>query len=513
MVNIEAKTVKFWPVPSKGVWRHVPIYQIPDDALYDSHNVVEIDGRLVPRPGMTSFTADDFAGDPCGATMYYKTKGQPVIVYMTSGRIYTYNATTGVWTDRTGAAITGTAVAANKARFTSIVLGNTTATSYVIMTNGIDPPQKWDGTAAATSSVAGTPPLWTDVATIADRIIGIDPPYNVSWSPVRQIDSWPALNYHQAGFTPDQVVAIRALGVQGGVLYKARSIWTISPTGLDSDAKAYRFDLYGLYEGPANPAAVVDADGVQVRMTPTGRIGVFDGAKHSWIGDGVWPIIRAQMDPAWVKHIHGVYDPLENIVYMFYPLSNGAVRGVVMITLPQVGREGFGCFLGEYTLDGGIGGLNEILASVTFTQKPGATTAYKQLVFTGGDPSATHGVYSLEGTLDQTDSDSVIAGYWQTGLAKLPEAMRLEGIELYASRGDGYGNLTVEPVTSWVLADDGQLGTARTIDLGQAIEPPRDPLGFDQRARFAGLRFSFGDVEETTLEYKGVALLGQKVVG
>lgn len=517
MPVLESKLVKFWPTPTKGIARHVPIYQIPDDALYDSMNVIEQDGRLLPRPGLVIYDSPTLNGTPVGAITYTKTANTPVIFLVTTTKVYSSSGL-GSWTDRTLGALTGTA--SNRAMFTSIVLGNTSPVSYVIFTNGVDAPQKWDGTAGTVSTVAGTPPVWTDVTTISDRIIGIKPPYNVSWSPVRRIDSWPALNYHQAAFTPDEVVAIRNLGVQGGVLYKRRSIWMVSPTGFDSDAKAYRFDLYGLYDGPAGPSAVVDADGIQVRMTSTGRIGVFDGSKHSWVGDGVWPLLKdtnsgVALDLQYAHKIFGVYDPENRIVTFFYPRTSlGAVpaTNMVMVTLPTDLRQDFGCFLGQVGV-----GVDGIATALTHPNTYGQNLP----LAIGNKNLGVSTVFQLAAIpAGETDAGEDFSGHWQTGLSKLPESMRLEGIELYAGRSNATGNIMVEPVTSWALANNGDIGTKQEISLNLGdVESPREAIGFDNRARFFGLRFSFdttswatdGASSDSTRGYKGCSLFGQKL--
>jgi hypothetical protein len=56
------------------------------------------------------------------------------------------------------------------------------------------------------------------------------------------------------------------------------------------------------------------------------------------------------------------------------------------------------------------------------------------------------------------------------------------------------------------------LGQLQQIPLNQSPEKPREAIGVDQRARFVGLRFSKDDsTTETVIQYKGAALLGQKV--
>lgn len=338
-----------WGVPNQGVLKHLPIYSLPPDALHDALNVIVREGELRERPGMTQYSTTIFTGRPMGAhnisvlasTAFqvdafqndtFQTSGVAGghgLILGTTQRIYSDD--NGVFRDITDTSLLGSAI--NHVRITSMEIGGL-LWSFIV--NGVDTPRKWNGSSATVALAGGTPPLFSDVTTIGDHIIGIIPPYQVRWGNALDLDTWPALNQRVLSDTSDFVVAIRNLGTLGGVVYKSRSLWTVQPFG-SSEASFFRIELRALIDGPASSAAIVEADGVHYYMTRNGRIGRYDGSSHRWVADGTWGHARNEIDLLNTNRIFGVFEPQFNEVWFFYSKTGngGDLKNGIVVCLPR----------------------------------------------------------------------------------------------------------------------------------------------------------------------------------
>ncbi len=498
-----------WTVPLQGTLRGLPPYGLPEDALYDSLNVLVRAGALQVRPGLTLFNATALGGRPIGAfattllaSGAYQTNAfqndsfqisgntpTSALIAVTPTKIWTYWS--GAWHDITDVALTGTDSAF--ARCTSIQIGNTID---IIISNGIDTPRVWDSVSAVVTQLGGSPapPKWTDLTTASDRIIGIVPPYLVQWGNSLDLSTWPAANFRSLGDTVDPVVAIRNLGTLGVAVYKTRSIWLGSPGGA-TDASYFAFTIRGFWDGPASPYALVDADGAHYYMTDTGRIGYFDGTQQQWVADGVWPAVQAELDQTYTPRIFGVFDPTNREVIFYYPRTgdSGVCKGIVTVKLP---REAEGVMRPI-----AFRGLSSIAVSVGCDTR---LDTRKALVL--GD--STQVAYTVEGT---NDNGTNFSGYFQTGLLASPalDMYRLEGFEVFCSRGANYGNLIAKIVSNNLLEnpDTTDLAPAQTIDLSST--PPTQPEGGDVTGKFFGLRFEF--TTPITLKWYSARLAARRI--
>ena len=444
-----------YQVPTRGVWRQLPPHQLPPDALWDAQNVVVLDGELQPRAGVEEFATlgTPFAGTPTGAILYLSTAGVASPFVGTREEIYRYDVATSTWGNLTGSGVNLTAGDTQLARFTTLVVG-TPAVNWLIHVNGADAPRAWNGTGLF-AQLQGSPPVFSDIATIADRLVGLVPPFTCRWYNARSVTICPELNFKQMAETPDRVVAIQAVGQVAGIIWKEDSLWTVSPTGQQSDASSFRFDLVGFFEGPAGPGAVVDANGAKVHMTPSGRIGVFTGSRVTWVADGIWPMIRADIRKNQSKRIYGWFNADLDTVTFIYPthqmaIGSNVMRGRVDLTLPkpEAGVEAYGAFPG-------LMGVS-IRAALPVLWDDNTRDV---LLFSAAGESLKVG-----GT---TDDGAAIPGFWRTGLVQTPQAdaIRFEALEVYARRGADQGQLTLNPVTSYLLDDDGVVGETLDVPL------------------------------------------------
>ncbi|HEX7162144.1 MAG TPA: hypothetical protein VF223_13025 [Trebonia sp.] len=485
---------------------------MPADGLYDSRNVLVRKGRLEPRPGLTVFDATPLDGRVIGAysaisivegafqddtfqnDAFQTEANAPSSTLVACTPTSMFLRTAAGWQD-----VTDTPLLAgddSHARFTSIFLNNVL---HVLMTNGVDAPRELRSDQSVIQVIAGTPPRFTDWTTLAGqaRVVGIVPPFDIRWSNIADIGSWPALNVANLSGTPDRLVAIRNLGTLGVAVYKTHTIWLGVTTGLPTEAAALRFELRGWFDGPASPAAVVDAQGIHYYMTENGRVAAFSGTQHQWVADGVWPLVQDTLDMDRTNRIFGFWEPTRDEVYFVYPRTDDPSadnpRGLVMVLPPRPseGRQSYTAFTG--VLGRGLSCAVDLRLNTKDVVAFGAQdrVTYK---FTGPD-----------------DAGVAITGYWQTGLTRMPgiNPHRIEAIETFAERGVGYGALTVRPVFSNLLDQpSGSFADPITISLADT-KKVTDLRGVDAKGRFLGLRYEFSSATANPIRWRGARLVGR----
>jgi len=505
-----------WTIPILGILHGRPINTVPPNAIYDGENVLVRGGLLVNRPGMTQFANSILTGTPLGffttpntATGAFQEDAfqedafqldssvpSTVLIVATTTNIYIYYG--GVFNDITGTILTSGL--GYHSRFAAILLGSPLKLN-LIHVNGVDPNLKWVTGDATFSVMDGSPPVFSDVANIGDRIVGIVPPYEVRWAPVEDLSTWPALNVRSLAETRDAVVAISSSGLNGGTLYKEYSIWNIVVTGATLDSEALRFDWKVDIDGPASPAAICRGIAAEYYMTKTGRVIKWDGSTIEFPADGVWPHLRGggvhdhngDLDANYANRIHSSYEPTNDEYWFFYPRigDSGAVKGFVVVIPPRP-LEGIQTHIAFR------GYLNRSITASTDSRLD-----TKKIIL--GEDAATAQIFTLEG--DDDAGGLEIDGFWQHGISPLPvgpNAARVNEIEPFFERAEGNGEVDVQVVTSNLLDNNtGHVSASRRIDLA-SVTNVFDIKGVDARGRFAGPRFEFkGPV---TIRFKGVEL-------
>lgn len=430
---------------------------------------------------------------PAGMIEYLAADGVTRVVLVLGETTIQYGTGSG-WTNVTGALVFGASGAIQPSRITLLEFG-TPGIVYAVMTNGVDPLMQWD-TGSAATLVAGTPPVFTDITTTFDRIVGIVPPYTVRWGEALDLSTWNDLNTRILADTPDRVVAIRNLGNLGAVIYKERTIWTAQAQS-GPTSSAFRFELRGYFDGPAGPAAVVDVNGGQFYMTNTGRIGLFTGTNHQWVCDGLWPHTRALIDHTSAKFIVGTYDPQFQELYFFYPRlgDSGNNHGMVIINLPypQAGIQDYAAFPGETA--------KHISAACLFRD------GNLDLPLLGVEEGPTIQIFDGDAREDEGD---IFESMIQTGLVPTPDLEIMAAtVEPYFLRGAGRGTITMNLIRSYMLETlGGSVQDGQTYDLTDT--PVKDIRGHEARGRFFGLQLNW-QPHLTNVEYFGSHLMARRL--
>jgi len=510
-----AVLLKSYPPPFRGTWKTLPPHLLPDDVLQDSLNVTILGGRLRARLGHKLVQTTAIAGNVQGSFLTVDVANQKYPLVATENKVYRLDADT--WTDITG---TVGLSPTTQARFTSIQIGTEV---YILMANGIDEVRYAASHGNLTSITpyfpGGSVPVFTDLCTAASRIVGITPPYTVSWCDVLNpiylsFTSWPTLNQVILADTEDALVAIRPLGTLGYAIYKEGTIYVAQPqTGPQS--AAFRFDFRGEFQGPACPYAIVNWNGTHCYMTPNGRVGVFDGSQHAWVCDGIWPALQTLIDPNYTSSIYGVYNYLTSEITFYFSRvgDNGQARGVLIIDTPYPlsGVQDFSYFLGECNLN-----LTNGL-SVRFYQ------AGMQPFVWGPDPvSGLTNTYTLD---KQTYQDNGVdfSCRIKSGIFRASTAMQQTQIpsrdanadqfrpilEPYLSRDNDRGELELSAVVSQNLESDGMLAQSEIIDLTNT-QYPNEYIGYEVSGSFLGYEMQWSSSAKA--EMKSCDIYGRKAM-
>lgn len=530
-----AKRIASFGIPIRG-----PIFSgapesLDNASLVDAENMVVRRGVLRTRPGLivgdgNVLTPD--TGTPTGSAWYTNSSGQTFIVVGTTTGIYSFDGTN--WVKRvkplgangTQPAFSGVLTGSldlHRSRFTQIASGDYV---FLLHTNGVDPMLVWDGFTDTFTTLFGDPvlpmgppvpaPIFTDIATVGEYLIGLEPGvppfghiYDIRWSSsitvAPSLNQWPELNFRALSDTPDRPVAIVQQGPMGAVVYKTDSLYACQFVGGDSEAQAFVFPFRGFHEGPPTPAAIVNADGVHVYMSPTGRIASFDGSEHRWIADNLWPLLvegrpgdrdsRLRIDYA--QRIYGVLNHKFREVWFHYPRvkdTDGIPRGLVILSLPNPQAAYLGTSQNvQSAWPGHIANFAQSAPSTAVAYRmttPESKVAYVDYNF------ATF-LYRVDEDADLDQPEAEDAGepfefFWQTPLRETPgkDTFRLSSVEPFLERDVGYGALLVQPVRAYALENPtGTVGDPFEVNL--EIPRVRPTTGHDIRGRWFGARFSF----------------------
>jgi len=513
LLDPSSEHLKSYIPPFSGTWTTLPPQLLPDDTLQDSQNVTILQGRLRSRLGHVRYTPFNFTTHVLGSFMFVDVQNTKYPLASTATNLYRFTAD---WADVTGTVLTGNENAIP--RMTSIQI-NTSV--YLLYANGVNDVKFMEQNSTLQNitpytdpdtDITSTIPTFTDICTSFSRIVGITPPYTVAWCDVLNDEylsfrNWPALNQVVLSDTEDSLVAIRSLSTLGLAVYKEGNIFVGFPQS-GSQANAFRFEHRGEYEGPAGVSAIVNVNGAHVYMTPTGRIGYFDGSTQEWICDGIWPFLQDDLDTAYANRISGVYNYRTSEIYFYYPRlgDEGLCKGMVIIDTPYptAGINTYSYFLGNTELDVRNGLSVRLFNAATSPLIFAQNTESKYLSF------------SLEKDSYADDSRSFECSM-TTGLFK-PESLQnvpisVQGdivrpiVEVLATRDSERGLVNVSALHSNLLESNGTLSQeTETLDLTRDVIS--EYIGYNESGSYIGVKLEWDS--DAKVEYKGCDVYGRR---
>ncbi len=532
-----AELLKTFLPPFKGTWKTLPSHLIPEDTLQDSLNVSLIEGKLRSRPGLLDFDTFQFldpsSPDPSlttkilGSIQFITTSNSKFLICSSLQNIWTKRDTSNTWSILPSTyAIQGSSL--YNIRMCMLQQGSSIYLLYANGTQQVSQSTNLGPLTAITNLQSGSlpSPIARDICVSFDRIVVMQPPFTIAWSSVINnsfpaFTSWSALDQVILTQTTDPLVAISPLGVLNYTVYKEGNIYAaIAQSGPSS--QAFRFEHRGEYEGPCCPNSVINVNGSQIRMTPTGRVGIFNGTNHEWICDGLWPFIRKEIDRNYLQNVFGVYNYKLSEVTFWYPRigDTGSCKGMLIIDLPYptAGISTFSYFLGtsSFAVSHGLSirKFNNIVSPVVF----GSSSL---LPNTSSDVFPPRAFLLDEDTYK--DSTRNFTCKFSTGLFK-PVSQVDQGsisqgksksdnsgiykptIEFYTTRDNTRGFVDLSPLISNGLETNGDVLETDRIDLTQTF--PNEYHGFNEAGSFIGVHAEWD--ASSKVEYKGCEVYGRK---
>jgi hypothetical protein len=507
---------KVFGPPFMGVMNTLPEHELPPNALWAAYNVMFLGGRALTRWSMVPLSLLTGASNPSFATrplscFSTRTSARDFDVYVsTHTKLHRLRNLTGSWTDVTGAVVL-TNGNSHTPRWAALY-DQASAKTQAVMVNGVDNPvSSLDGANFIQAAIVGNDkPI--DITTAASRFVMIVPPYRVRWSDIYS-GIVPAANFYTAQDTTGEVVAIRNLGTLGVCIYKEDAI-IVGYSQPGSPANAFRFENRIELPGPAGPSAVVQAEGKHFWMTARGRIGMFDGTRYEWVGDGIWNFLFGDFDFNNRAQTHGWYEEALGQVWFVYPRVpevGAGPTGIAIITLPRPawGIPSYGVWPGAFALPvSSSNTMRHVSGYKGLLMRSDAGNFNAEII---GDPAA----FAKFGD-DNTRFSCLI----HTGLQGLGEITAVE-LEPFLTRGADRGTCDLSALISYHLATDGGgiVLPAQAIDL-ENVDVIHDVKGFRAAGRFVGLKLSWqcrliealsGAEEGGAVNYKGCAMYGYGV--
>ena len=194
--------------------RDAPIGLAPHE-LIASENMEPANGGvwIQGRGGQTAYNATHIdSGAIKSLFRFYRQNGTGILIATSGTKVYKGNDTTGAFTDISDAAFT------TGKKFT---FAGWSAKDKVYLTNGVEGLRSWDGMAATTAVVAGSPPVAAFVELHQDRLWLLQDNF-AYFSDLNVDNSWPGTN------------ALNVADSKGGVGKFIRSLGKVLVIGKDT---------------------------------------------------------------------------------------------------------------------------------------------------------------------------------------------------------------------------------------------------------------------------------------
>lgn len=264
------------PLAPGGVREDLSPQRIPDGQWRAASNFLSREGSGRPRPGYTSVVTAGSADRVIG----FGFRGSPD----TAANLIAHTITKSYQWD--GAAlndITGTLAtssASQPMRTAPFWDGSTLVTLRVNEANAVD---KWTG--ASTFTDATGAPAARDITVCANKVVlgyiksgGNTFQHRVQWCDHKDVDNWTTgqANSDESVESPGEIMAVRAFGPLSFGVYKEDAVLVGQATG---SSPFFAIQYVGAAEGPASPAALVEAFGEHYWLGKNGIIYKFDGTR------------------------------------------------------------------------------------------------------------------------------------------------------------------------------------------------------------------------------------------
>lgn len=286
-----------YPIPKLvgGLVKNIDPVFLEDNQSPNTHWTRWEKGRMEKEYGLRSMGVVDER--PMLFDNFYLVDGTSYTICLTTERAYTYDETTGLWTEIVGSDVfTGD----EDNTFCATAFFDSGGSDLFIVCNGKDNVQKWTG--AAWGTLGGLVALGVTTARqvlpFYNHLVlgftvegGSNCPQRVRWSATGDPESWDSTVDPTAGFidltdTVDWITGLVLLGDRLFV-FKERSIWEVLYTGGD-DIFEFRMVIDGV--GTYCASSIVSL-GDEIIFFGTDDIYLFDGTTLKSVGGAIFPLL------------------------------------------------------------------------------------------------------------------------------------------------------------------------------------------------------------------------------
>ena len=508
-----AQTIEF-PVPALGERNDMPDNEVPIGAMRVCQNMYRNNkGRLQIRPGYKIATASTNPGGRIMGIHHFRTAvADEIVVAANLTGVWSYAG--GAWTDITlgGGALTGTA--RNHVRFMTF---GVSGTYKVVIVNGVDTPKIWNGSAAAYSTLGGSPGIAIDGAVAANRLLILVAPDLIKISDFNNPEVWPS----GAGFnvrlidSGDLLVGMERLNRTSVAIFGEESQWVARA---QAGGSPFRFERIAERPGPLSAAAIVGVGGTIYYLAEDYNIYKFDGSTCAPVGFAMWPFIRESIDVGNRRQAHGMFMEGLNKIFFFFTESGATSPGLGVfydVTTGEMGRLRFSGITASAHIRIASGVTWDSLTAYTWdslgTDYP-TWDSFGEIDATRGNAVGdTLGNVHIVGKGDGSDNGNPIEAIWETPLKAyggwafnfVPESFdtffRKSNTAITVEPSLGFTNTLMED-PEYVALDDFDL----SIDARRSID-----LSLVEEKRFVTLRHKVNS-PSGQVEWQGGIMVGSE---
>jgi len=372
---------------------------------------------------------------PIGVVQYSVDQESNAIVMGSAGGLRHYDPENAEWDDVTPLDVPLRGYAGTSMVFRRFMKGNKT---WILGTNGVDPPIVWHPSLAMYRRILGSPPTAKAMAILNNRVMlgnltsgSTVSPQAIDVSSLNDFDSgWGTVAVALLGDTGGEIVSIDEIDSGRAVVFFDDAIHhAVENVEFQGQLAPFRFDtiVVGI-PGPCSPRCVQRIDGIFTYLGRDGGLYTYDGNHPQDVGIHIRRLVQPQFDENSVSQAWGFYDQARRLLWYFYPsVTSGMSQGIVVVTdrgqpwpvyeviLPASweAAAGMPCFL---RTDITIGDLDDQIGTLDTSIGDWASLD-RQMMMLLDDGTAKLQKWTDDGTFD--DDGTPINVLWQPGFSPL----------------------------------------------------------------------------------------------
>lgn len=303
---------------------------LPPNALDSAYNTAGLnvlirDGYAKRREGYSDFGSLGGSGQLMAIRDFEDTSGLRHLVAATTSNQYSYDSSSGSWTDITTA---GGSWSGNEYNHIQTAVGLDATSKRIFLVNDLDTPVEWDGSGLFTDVTWNLTNFVTckAIAVYKDYLVlgnirtSEREPQLIAWSDTADFDEFNTGNSGIATIA-DIIGSIQAMVPLGDrlIIYTTDSIAAMSFVG---GSILFSFETILQNTSMISPTAIVNL-GYAHLFAGGENIYLFDGTNNLVpIADGIKNTYRDTLDVSQASKAHVIHDPLKREVYWFIPNSS-----------------------------------------------------------------------------------------------------------------------------------------------------------------------------------------------